>query len=323
MQAIQITKLGGPETLLLTELARPEPKAGEALVRIKVAGVNYVDTYHRTGLYPVELPFVPGVEAAGVVEAVGEGVTAVKPGDRVAYAGQIGSYAGYAVVPAARLVAIPPELDDQLAAAAMLQALTAYLFSHVTYPVQAGENVLIHAAAGGVGQLLVQFAKLRGARVIGTVSSEKKAEQALAAGADDVIIYTRQNFTQEVRRLTDGEGVAVVYDSVGKDTFEGSLDSLKQRGHMVIYGWSSGQITNFNPAVLNTKGSLYLTTPGVFNFLKDPALTQESAQQVFKAINSGQLKLKIERTYPLSEAAQAHRDLESRATAGKLLLLPE
>lgn len=321
MHAIRVTETGGPEKLVYQEVATPEPKAGEVLVKLAVAGVNFIDVYFRIGQYPSPLPFTPGQEGAGVVAAVGSEVTTVKVGERVAYTSVPGSYAEYAVVPATRLVTVPDELDDKQAVAAMLQGMTAHYLSHSTYPIQRGDTILVHAAAGGVGLLLTQMAHRLGARVIGTVSTEHKAQLARNAGADEVILYTQTDFEQEVKRLTNGAGVAVVYDSVGKTTFNQSLNCLRPRGYMVLFGASSGPVPPFDPAILNSKGSLYLTRPTLVNYIASRDELVSRAGAVMGWIKAGELKMDIEFTYPLAQAAQAHRDLQSRATTGKLLLL--
>ncbi len=322
MYAIRIKAHGGPEVLSYEEIPTPTPGAGEVLVKIAAIGVNFIDVYHRSGLYPGNLPFTPGMEAAGVVEAVGPDATEFKPGDRVAYASQQGSYAQYALVPQSKLIPVPDGLDDQSAAAALLQGMTAHYLTDSTYPIQSGDTVLVHAAAGGAGLLLTQLAKRRGARVIGTVSTEEKEALARQAGADEIILYNQTDFETEVKRLTDGAGVAVVYDSVGKTTFLKSLNCLKLRGYLVLYGASSGPAPAIEPNLLQTKGSVYLTRPTLFHYTADRAALLARATEVLDWIAKGELKLRIGQTYPLSEAAQAHRDLEARLTTGKLLLLP-
>ena len=321
MKAIQVTVPGGPESLQLVDVAVPKPGAGQALVRLAASGVNFIDIYFRTGLYKADFPIAIGSEGAGTVEAVGEGVTEVAPGDRVAYAMARGSYAEYAVVPAAQLVKIPGHVDFQMAAAAMLQGMTAHYLTHSTFALKANDTCLVHAAAGGAGGLIVQMAKNVGARVFGTVSTAEKAKIAREAGADEVILYTEQEFDVEVRRLTGGRGVDVVYDSVGKTTFEKSLNSLRPRGTLALFGQSSGSVPPMDPGILNTKGSLFLTRPSLGHYL----LTREEllwrAGELLSAIDAGKLRVRIDRTYPLAEAAQAHRDLESRKTAGKLILV--
>lgn len=322
MKAIRVEATGGPEKLIYKDVDQPAPKAGEALVKIEAIGVNFIDVYHRTGLYPLPLPFTPGMEAAGTVEAVGPDAGDIQVGDRVAYAMAVGSYAEYATVPAAKLVKVPDHLDARQAAAAMLQGMTAHYLVTSTYTLKSGDAVLVHAAAGGVGLLLIQMAKRIGARVFGTVSTEEKARLAREAGADEIILYTEQDFQAEVRRLTEGKGVQVVYDSVGKTTFMKSLDSLAPRGMLALFGQSSGPVQAFDPALLAQKGSLFLTRPSLAQY----TLTREEllwrAGDVLKWISSGELNLRIGETFPLSEAAAAHRQLEGRKTTGKVLLIP-
>jgi NADPH2:quinone reductase len=321
MHAIQVTQHGGPDVLAYRELPTPRPGKGEALVRVRVAGVNYVDVYYRTGRYAQSLPFTPGVEAVGVVEALGEGVTEVAVGDRVAYVLQQGSYAELAVVPAWKLVPVPNDVEDRVAAAAMLQGMTAHFLVHSTYPVKRGETALIHAAAGGVGLLLTQMARRLGARVIATVSTEEKAQLARDAGADDVILYTRTDFESETRRLTGGAGVSVVYDSVGKTTFDKSLNCLRPRGYMVLFGQASGPVAPIDPNILNRKGSLFLTRPSLAHYVSDRETLLSRARDVFGWIRSGELKVRAQHAYPLAQAEQAHRDLEARRTTGKVVLV--
>lgn len=322
MKAIRVETYGGADQLVYGDIEKPEPQPNEALVKIDAVGVNFMDVYHRTGLYPLPLPFTPGAEAAGTVESVGSEVRDIAVGDRVAYAMVVGSYAEYAAVPAARLVRMPEGVDAQTGTAAMLQGMTAHYLSTSTYPLKSGDTALVHAAAGGVGLLLIQMAKRAGARVFGTVSTREKARLAREAGADEVILYTEQDFQQEVRRLTEGRGVQVVYDSVGKTTFMKSLDSLAPRGLLALFGQSSGSVPPFDAALLAQKGSLYLTRPSLAQY----ALTREEllwrAGDVLNWITTGELKLRVEKTFPLSEAAEAHRQLEGRATTGKILLLP-
>jgi NADPH2:quinone reductase len=322
MEAIRVHKTGGPEVMRLEEIRLLALARGQAVVKIEAAGVNFIDIYQRKGLYPLPLPFTLGQEGAGTVIEVGPGVTAVKPGDRVAYTSVLGAYAEVAVVPADRLVPIPSDVGTHQAAAVMLQGLTAHYLACDTYPLAAGDSCLVHAAAGGVGLLLCQMAKMRGARVIGTVSTEAKAKLAREAGADEVIRYTEQDFVQETKRLTEGKGVRVVYDSVGKTTFEAGLDVLAPRGMMVLYGQSSGPVAPFDPQVLNQKGSLYLTRPTLIHYIATREALLERAGQVLRWVGEGKLKVRIEREYPLAEAAAAHRDLEARKTSGKLLLIP-
>ncbi|HEY3027158.1 MAG TPA: quinone oxidoreductase [Pyrinomonadaceae bacterium] len=322
MKAIQVSQVGGPEVLRLVELPIPNPKPNEALVQIKAAGVNFIDVYFREGRYPAPLPFINGQEAAGIVSATGANVINVKVGNRVAYSGALGNYAEYASVPADRLVKIPDKLDFNQAAAAMLQGMTAHYLSHSTYPIKAGETALVHAAAGGVGSLLVQLCKLLGARVIGTAGSEEKAQLARDAGADEVIIYTKKDFGEETKRLTQGKGVHVVYDGVGKDTFDKDLNVLRPRGYLVLFGGASGAVPPFDPLTLTQKGSLYLTRPSLQHYIVSRAELEQRSNDVLQMIVRGELKLRIHKTYPLAEAQQAHRDLEGRKTTGKLLLIP-
>ena len=322
MQAIQITQTGGPEVLVLRELPTPTPGPGQALVKIEASGVNFIDVYLREGRYPAQLPFIPGQEAAGVVVAVGPDAGSVKVGDRVAWCGVSGAYAEFAAVPVERLVAISEGVTTQQAAAAMLQGMTAHYLSHSTYSIQKGDTVLVHAGAGGVGLLLIQMAKRLGARVLTTVSTEAKAELARDAGADEAILYTQKDFAAKVKDLTGGKGLPVVYDSVGKTTFDGSLACLRPRGMMVLYGGSSGAVPPFDLIQLSTRGSLYITRPT----LKDYTATREElelrAGEVLGWVADGSLKLRLEYSYPLADAAQAHRDLEARKTTGKVLLIP-
>jgi len=322
MQAIQITQVGGPEVLTPTELPVPSPKPNEAIVQIKAAGVNFIDVYFREGRYPAQLPFVDGQEASGVVTEVGNEVTNVQPGDRVAYTGGLGSYAEYAAVPANRLIKIPDELDFDQAAAAMLQGMTAHYLLYSTYQLKQGETSLIHAAAGGVGLLLVQMAKNIGARVIATAGTQEKAQLARDAGADECIIYTEADFETETQRLTDGKGVHVVYDGVGKATFDKDLNVLRPRGFLVLFGGSSGAVPPFDLIKLSQKGSLYITRPTLGHYTVTREELEWRANDVLQWIVRGELKLRIHKVYPLAEAAQAHRDLEGRKTTGKLLLKP-
>jgi len=322
MKAIQIKQTGGPEVMELADLPVPQPKANEAVVKIVAAGVNFIDVYNREGRYKVPLPFVLGQEGAGVVSAVGSDVREVAVGDRVAYTNVLGSYAEYAAVPADRLVKIPDGVSEREAAAAMLQGMTAHYLAHDTYPLKKGETALIHAAAGGVGLLLVQMAHNIRARVIGTVSSEEKAKLARGAGADEIIFYTQSDFEAETKRLTGGKGVDVVYDSVGKTTFEKGLNVLRPRGMMALFGGSSGAVPPFDPLTLTQKGSLYLTRPSIGHYIITRQELQQRAVAVFGMIRERKLKLRIEHVYPLQQAVQAHRDLEGRKTTGKLLLIP-
>jgi NADPH:quinone reductase len=322
MKAIQVKQVGGPEVMELVELPVPQPKANETVVKLAASGVNFIDVYYREGRYKTTLPFVPGQEGAGVVTEVGAEVKSLKVGDRVAWCGIQGAYAEYAAVPADRLVPVPQAVSDQQAASAMLQGMTAHYLSHDTYPLKQGETALIHAAAGGVGLLLVQMAHNIGARVIATVSTEEKAKLARAAGAHEVILYTHSDFEAETKRLTGGKGVDVVYDSVGKTTFEKGLNVLRPRGMMVLFGGSSGPVPPFDLIVLSQKGSLYVTRPSLANYVTTREEYVARAGAVFGMIASGKLELRIGHTYPLAEAQLAHRDLEGRKTTGKLLLIP-
>jgi NADPH:quinone reductase len=321
MKAIQVKRTGGPEVLELVELAVPEAKGNEAVVKIAAAGVNFIDVYYREARYKAVLPFVPGQEGAGEVVALGPDVKQLKVGDRVAYTMVMGSYAEYASVPADRLVKIPDGVSYPQAAAAMLQGMTAHYLSHDTYPLKKGETALVHAAAGGVGLLLVQMARNIGACVIGTVSTEEKARLARDAGAQEVILYTQADFREETRRLTNAHGVDVVYDSVGKTTFEKGLDILRPRGYMVLFGGSSGAVPPFDLIQLSQKGSLFVTRPTLAHYIATREDLDRRSRDVFGWIAAGKLKLRIQHTYALKDAGQAHRDLESRKTTGKLLLL--
>jgi len=322
MKAIRVQQFGGLEALKVEEVSVPDPREGEARVKIEAIGVNFLDIYQRIGRYQGSPPFTLGQEAAGIVDAVGPTATDIKAGDRVAYASVQGSYAEYAIVPAWRLVPIPAGVDVGQATAAMVQGMTAHYLALSTYPLKQGETALIHAAGGGTGQLLVQVAKHRGARVIGTASTEEKAALAREAGADEVILYTQADFEAEVRRLTNSVGVEVVYDSVGKDTFDKSLNCLKRRGTMVLYGASSGAVSQIDPQILNAKGSLYLTRPYIGHYTADRAELLGRANDVFNWIAMGELKVRIDKIFPLAEAAEAHRYLEGRQSKGKVLLIP-
>ena len=322
MKAIQVQKSGGPEALTLVDLPTPKPKPNEAVVKVSAAGVNYIDVHIREGLYPSSLPFVIGQEASGIVSEIGADVKSFKPGDRVAYTGIRGSYAEYAAVPADRLVLLPPGISEQQAAAAMLQGMTAHYLVYDTYPLKKGETALIHAAAGGVGLLLVQMAKNIGARVIATAGTEEKAKLARAAGADEVILYAQQDFEVETKRLTDGKGVHVIYDGVGKTTFDKDLNVLRPRGYLVLFGASSGPVPLFDVGKLAQKGSLFITRPTLVHYMAAHEELQKRATDVLTMIATGKVKLRIEHIYPLREAQQAHRDLEGRKTTGKLLLIP-
>ena len=327
MRAIQIAHTGGPEVMALRDLPTPEPGSGQALVRIEACGVNFIDVYQREGRYPVQLPFIPGQEAAGTVASLGPAEPGAarfgfKVGDRVAWANVLGSYAEFAVVPLSRLIAVPEGVTARQAAGAMLQGMTAHYLAHATYPIQPDDAVLIHAGAGGVGLLLTQMAKRLGARVFTTVSTDEKAALARQAGADETILYTREDFTARVRELTGGRGLPVVYDSVGKTTFDGSLACLRPRGMLVLFGGSSGAVPPFDLIRLSTMGSLYVTRPTLKNYTATREELEQRAGDVLRWIADGTLKLRLEHTYPLADAAQAHRDLEARKTTGKVLLIP-
>ena len=322
MKAIRIHAPGGPEALRLEDVETPGPKAGEALVRIEATGVNFIEIYFRLGLYKAPLPLTLGGEAAGVVEAVGPGVTEVAVGDRVASVNFSGAYAERAVAPAKRLVRVPDGLDSRQAAAAMLQGMTAHYLAFSTFRLKAGDTCLVHAAAGGVGLLLCQIASRLGVRVIGTVSTDEKAALVRAAGASDVILYTKDDFVAETKRLTGGAGVQVVYDSVGKTTFEKGLDVLAPRGMMVLFGQSSGPAGPFDPQILNQKGSLFVTRPTLGHYAASREELLERAGEIFGWVRAGTLKVRVDREVPLSRAAEAHRALEGRETTGKVLLVP-
>ena len=322
MKAVRVHAYGGPEVLQREEIDVPRPGPGEAIVKIAASGVNYLDVQHRTGLLKTPTPFVIGSEGAGVVADVGPGVTEVKVNDRVGYAMTLGSYAEYAIVPTWKLVPLPASVDLQLGAAVMLQGLTAHYLTHSTFPLKAGDTALVHAAAGGVGQAVTQAARICGARVIATVGTDAKARVAREAGAQEIIIYTRQDFEAEVKRLTGGRGVDVVYDSVGRDTFEKSLNCLRPRGCLALFGFSSGQVTGFNPATLGIKGSLFLTRPGLNQYMATRDELMWRATDVFKWLADGSLRVRIDQVMPLAEAKKAHEDLEARRTAGKMILTP-
>lgn len=322
MKAVRINEYGGLEALSYEEMEKPEPGEGEARVKIEAVGVNFIDIYLRLGLYDRPRPFTLGHEAGGVVDAVGPNVTEVKPGDRVAYAMVPGSYAEYTTVPSWKLVQVPAEVDMQQATAVMLQGLTAHYLTHGSYQLKEGDTALVHAAGGGTGQLIVQMAKLLGARVIGTVSSEEKSALAREAGADEVINYTQDDFERETKQLTNDTGVDVVYDSVGKDTFDKSLNSLRPRGTMVLFGQASGPVSSFNPQILNSKGSLFLTRPSLAHYTANREEVLERTNDLFNWMAAGKLKVRIDKTFPLAEAAKAHEYLEGRQSKGKILLLP-
>lgn len=322
MKAIRVQHTGGPEVMELAEVAVPPPKSNEALVKVSVAGVNSIDGLFRDGSLRTTLPFIPGQEGAGVVSAVGSQARTVKVGDRVAWSGSLGSYAEYVAATADSLVPVPATITDEQAAAAMMHGLTAHYLANDAHKLKAGETALVHAAAGGVGLLLVQMARAIGARVIGTASSEEKAKLAREAGADEVIIFTKQDFEPELKRLTGGEGVDVVYDGVGKATFEKNLNVMRLRGMLVLYGMSSGPVPPVDPAKLSEKGSLYMarTTLAHFTATREELLARTGA--LFAMIAEGKLQLRIAKTYPLADAPQAHQDMEARKVAGKLLLIP-
>jgi len=320
--AIRIHETGGPEVMRWEEVEVGQPGPGEVRVRNTALGLNFIDTYHRTGLYPMPLPTTLGMEGAGVVEAVGPKVKGFKAGDRVAYANPIGSYAEVCLRPVARLVKIPTGVDDKIAAAIMLKGMTAWYLCKRTFKVGKGQTILVHAAAGGVGQILSQWAKYLGATVIGTVGSEEKAALAKKAGCKHVIVTSKEDFVARVKEITKGKGVPVVYDGVGKDTFMGSLDCLAPRGYMVSFGNASGAVTQFNPGLLAAKGSLFLTRPTLFNYTATPEDLAAAARDLFAVVKKKVVKISINQTYPLREAAQAHRDLEARKTTGSTILLP-
>jgi NADPH2:quinone reductase len=322
MKAIRIHAAGGPEVMRLEDVPEPTPKAGEAVVKVDAAGLNYIDVYFRSGLYKAEYPLTLGLEAGGTVTAVGPDVSEVKVGDTVAYTGVPGAYAQLATVPAARLVVLPTGVSTRQGAAAMLQGMTAHYLACSTYPLKKGDTCLVHAAAGGVGLLLCQIAKMRGARVIGTVSTDEKAKLAREAGADETIIYTRQDFEAEVKRLTDGKGLQVVYDAVGKTTWDKSLNSLAPRGLIALYGQSSGPIGQIDPQILNTRGSLFLTRPSLNHHIASRDELQSRAGEVLGWIRDGKLRVRTEFEFPLKDAGEAHRALEGRKTTGKVLLVP-
>jgi NADPH:quinone reductase len=319
MKAIRIHTLGGPEVLQLDEIPVPDIQSGEVLVRVHAAGVNFLDVYQRNGLYKTVLPFAPGMEGAGVIEQAGP-ETSFKPGQRVAWVQHPGAYAEFAAIPSWKVVALPDGVDDRSGAAALLQGMTAQYLCETTYPAKAGQAALVHAGAGGVGLLLIQLLKQKGTRVYTTVSNREKADLAREAGADETILYTQTDFVEAIKRFTDGHGVHVVYDSVGKTTYEGSLNVLRPLGMLVLFGQSSGPVPPIDPLVLTQKGSLFLTRPSLAHYAADAASLQERATKVLHWVAQGSLKLRIERTYPLAELAQAHRDLEARKTTGKLVV---
>ena len=320
MKAVRVHAVGGPEVMKYEDVDVPRPGPGEVLVKVTATGLNYLDVQYRIGRLKVPLPFTNGTEAAGVVSEVGSGVTDIKVGDRVAYTMILGTYAEYAIAPAARLVPVPADLDLRVAAAALLQGLTAHYLTHSTYPLKAGETAIVHAAAGGIGNVLTQVARLVGARVIATVGSDAKAELARQAGAHHVINYSTQDFEQEVKKITDGRGVDVVYDSVGKDTFDKSLNCLRHRGYLALFGFSSGLVPPFDPAILGIKGSLFLTRPGLNQYIATREELMMRARDLFKWLGDGSVKIRINHTFPLADAVKAHQELEARRTTGKVLL---
>lgn len=322
MKAIRIHQFGGPEILHYEEVPDTSAKAGEALVKIEAAGVNFIDTYQRSGAYKVPLPTILGQEGGGTVTTVGPGVTNVKVGDKVAWTGIIGSYAAAIAVPADRLVALPAGVTTKQGAAIMLQGMTAHYLASATYPLKAGDTCLVHAGAGGVGLLLTQIAKMRGARVITTVSTDEKAKLSRDAGADDVVLYTKHDFQEAVNQLTGGKKVQVVYDSVGKTTFDKSLNCLAPRGMLVLFGQSSGAVPPFDPHALSHHGSLFLTRPTLVNYISTRAELQQRSSDLFGWIAAGKLRVRMEFEFPLKDAAKAHQALQGRQTTGKVLLVP-
>ena len=322
MKAIRVNKLGDADVLEYDEIDAPEPASGEVRVRVEAAGLNFIDIYQRTGQYNMNLPFTPGQEGAGVVDAMGPGVEEFQPGDRVAWAMQNGSYAEEVCIPAKSLVRVPEGISSQQAAAVMLQGLTAHYLCTSTYAVKQGDKTLVHAAAGGVGHLLVQMIKRQGGWIAATVSTEEKAQLARSAGADETILYTQADFEEEVKRLTGGKGLEVVYDSVGKDTFDKSLNCLKMRGYMVLYGQSSGAVPPVNPQILNQKGSLYLTRPGLNAYIATREEFEARCEEIFAWMEAGDLEVRIDQAFPLADAPDAHRYMEARKTKGKVLLIP-
>jgi NADPH2:quinone reductase len=320
MKAVYIDQPGGPEALIYGDRPKPEPAAGEVLVKVAYSGVNFIDTYHRGGLYKLPLPAIIGSEGAGTVELVGVGVTQFKQGDHVAYAMARGSYAEYHAVPAAQLVKVPDAVGLDIAAGAMLQGMTAHYLTHSTFPLKAGQTALVHAAAGGTGRLIVQMAKMVSARVIATVGSDEKAKLTLGDGADAAILYNSQDWVAEVKKLTDNKGVDVIYDGVGQATFSKGFDCIRPRGMMVTFGQSSGPIGQFDPLVLSQRGSLYMTRPTLANYISERSDLEWRSRDLFEWIANGKLKVRIDKTFPLAEAAQAQQYLEGRKTTGKVIL---
>jgi len=322
MKAVILHKYGNTDALKYEDMPIPEPKENDARVKLEAIGVNFIDVYHRKGLYPNKLPFIPGMEGAGIIDEISDNRFGFKKGDRVAYAMNIGSYAEYAAAPAWKLVKVPDEIDMKTAASLMLQGMTAHYLTHSTFPLKKNSIILLHAAAGGVGLLLTQMAKIIGAKVIGTVGNEEKAKLAKENGADDAIIYTKEDFEEKTKKITDGKGVDAVYDSVGKNTFEKSLNCLKPRGMLVSFGQSSGAIENFNPAILSQKGSLFLTRPTLSNYCASREELLWRANEVFNLVKNKELKIRIHKVFRLSEAEKAHEELEGRKSSGKVLMVP-
>lgn len=322
MKAIRINEKGGPENLKLEDVPVPVPGSGEILIKVDAAGLNYIDTYHRSGLYPLEFPITPGLEGGGTVERLGESVADFGVGDRVAWGTCMGSYAEFVTAPAAKVVKLPAGVTPEQGAAVMLQGMTVHYLTHSTYPLKQGDTALVHAAAGGVGLLMVQVAKKLGATVIGTAGTPEKAELARAAGADEVILYAEQDFEAETRRLTDGAGVDVAYDSVGKATWEGSMNCLKPRGYLVLFGNASGPVPPIDPLLLTQKGSLFMTRPNLMGYTLTREELVRRADDVLGWVEDGTLDVRIDRRIPLSDASEAHRAIESRETKGKVLIVP-
>ncbi len=322
MKAIILRRYGDADALKYEDTKKPEPKEDEARVKLEAIGVNFIDVYHRKGLYPNKLPFIPGMEGSGIIEEISGNGFGLKRGDRVAYAMNIGSYAEYAIVPAWKLVKVPDEINMKTAASLMLQGMTAHYLTHSTFPLKKNNIILLHAAAGGVGLLLTQMAKMMGAKVTGTVGSEEKAKLAKENGVDEVIVHTKEDFEERVKKITDGKGVDVVYDSVGKSTFEKSLNCLKPRGMLISFGQSSGAIENFNPAILSQKGSLFFTRPTLSNYCANREELLWRANGLFNWVKNKELKIRVHKVFRLSEAAKAHAELEGRKSSGKILMMP-
>lgn len=322
MKAIIIHKYGNSDVLEYEDISIPEPNESEATVKVEAIGVNFIDVYHRKGLYPNSLPFIPGMEASGIIKKIGKNNLGLRKGDRVAYAMNLGSYAGYSIVPSWKLVKIPDEIDFKIAASLMLQGMTAHYLAYSTFPFKKENTILLHAAAGGVGLLLTQIARKIGAKIIGTVGNEEKAKLARNAGADETILYTKEDFEEKVKKITGGRGVDVVYDSVGKATFKKSLNCLKPRGMLVSFGQSSGSVENFNPAILSQKGSLYLTRPTLSNYCSNREELLWRANDIFSMVRNKELKVRTHKIFKLSDARKAHEDLEGRKSSGKILMVP-